>query len=87
MQHLLVILLLLVLTVHISCQNGDGTVTSEEDSAQVESLHVCECSDEKLLGKYNIVCIILYTLCLSYRVISILYMLLFPLLILLRAIN
>ena len=61
MQYFLVILLLLVLTVHISGQNGEGAITSEEDSAQaVESLYICECSDEKLLGKYNIVCIILY---------------------------
>ena len=52
MQRILILLLFLYLTVHVAGQNEEGTIAAEEP---VESLYICECSDEKLLGKYNIV--------------------------------
>lgn len=51
MQRILILLLFLYLTVHVAGQNEEGTIAAEEP---VESLYICECSDEKLLGKYNI---------------------------------
>ena len=61
MQQYLVLVLLLFLTAQVSSQSGEGAAANAEgDTSQpVESIYICECSDEKFLGKYNIVSLLL----------------------------
>ena len=70
MQRIFILLLFLSLTAYVAGQNEEGSITSEES---VESLYICECSEEKLLGKYNIVRILVvycFTFLLSLTILS-----------------